>query len=433
MTAIINEKQLSEIWRRQALNGGLLFTEDGRPLTVVYPGRLNDGRGGDYCDAVVNIGGLLLSGQVELHVDAADWCAHNHQRDHNFNHVILHVVLHNRNNRHTILANGDQIPILALEKNIAAPRIAEPSSERRFCYRSHCPGGKKEIIRVLEEGGEARFKEKAVGMEKELVEAGAGEVLYRGIMEALGYSRNREPFRLLATIVPLAELESLSTTGKCRDESQSLVFQRLLEASGLGSAVRQTCAADSLGWEVFRTRPGNSPVLRLAAMAALLERYRQKGLLRGLVDIIVKSIEAAECRQVINGLVVGAEQVAGLALPEKLYGLTPLGADRAGVIAANIILPFAWAFGRYRNDMGLSQRALNLCRLQKKTVSNSVERHMVAQLGIAPRLINSALRQQGLLHLYRRYCVRGDCIACWSGQGEVGDDIESEIVGTAVA
>jgi hypothetical protein len=433
MTAIINEKQLSEIWRRQALNGSPLFTEDGRPLTVVYPGRGNDGRGGDYCDAVINIGGALLSGQVELHVDAADWCAHHHQRDHHYNMVVLHVVLHNRNNRHTILANGDQIPILVLDKNIALPHIAEPPIGRHFCYRVHGRGGESEIVRWLEGAGEARFKEKAAGMEKELVEAGAGEVLYRGIMEALGYSRNREPFRKLAVIVPLSELESIFKCDRNPAESQTLVFRRLLDASALDGVDGRVLDANSLGWEVFRTRPGNSPVLRLAAMAALLERYRQKGLLRGLVDIIVKSIEAAECRQVINGLVVGAEQVTGLALPEKLYGLTPLGADRAGVIAANIILPFAWAFGRYRNDMGLSQSALNLCRLQKKTVSNSVERHMVAQLGIAPRLINSALRQQGLLHLYRRYCVRGDCIACWSGQGEVGDDIKSEIVGTAVA
>jgi hypothetical protein len=433
MKAIMTEKQLSEIWRRQAWNGGPLFTEDGRSLTVVYPGRGNDGRGGDYCDALINIGGSLLSGQVELHVDAADWCAHNHHRDHYYDAVVLHVVLHNRNNRHTILANGNQIPVLALERNITVPHVAEPLPGRHFCHRAHGRGGESEILRFLENAGEARFREKARVMERELASAGAGEVLYRGIMEALGYARNREPFRQLAIIVPLSELESLSNAGKYPEESQSLVFRRLLEASGLGSDVRRTCTANSAGWEVFRTRPGNSPVLRLAAVAVLLERYRQKGLLQGLLDIISASEEAADCRQVINGLVVGAGQAGGISLPEKLCGLTPLGADRAGIILANIVLPFARAFGRDRSDMVLSQRALRLYYLQNKMVSNSVERHMAAQLGIAPKLIKSALRQQGLLHLYRRYCMRGDCTACLSGQGEVGDDVEREVVGTAVS
>jgi hypothetical protein len=34
-----------------------------------------------------------------------------------------------------------------------------------------------------------------------------GQVLYRGIMGALGYSKNKEPCRRLADIVPLARLE----------------------------------------------------------------------------------------------------------------------------------------------------------------------------------------------------------------------------------
>ena len=52
--AIIRERQLSEIWRDQRFDTSALRTEDGQPVTIIYPGRLNDDRGGDFCDAVIS-------------------------------------------------------------------------------------------------------------------------------------------------------------------------------------------------------------------------------------------------------------------------------------------------------------------------------------------------------------------------------------------
>ena len=49
----ISEREVVTWWRAEAARGRRLTTDDGRLLRVVYPGRLNDGRGGDFCDAVI--------------------------------------------------------------------------------------------------------------------------------------------------------------------------------------------------------------------------------------------------------------------------------------------------------------------------------------------------------------------------------------------
>ena len=54
-----------------------LETEDGRRLRVVYPGRLSGLAGPDFRDTVLETeAGELITGDVELHVDAPDWYRH---------------------------------------------------------------------------------------------------------------------------------------------------------------------------------------------------------------------------------------------------------------------------------------------------------------------------------------------------------------------
>ena len=41
--------------------------------------------------------------------------------------------------------------------------------------------------------------------------------------------------------------------------------------------------------------------------------------------------------------------------------------------------------------------------------TNTVESHMKAQFGLQSTQVNSAQRQQGLLHLYKKWCTQGRC------------------------
>ena len=72
----------------------------------------------------------------------------------------------------------------------------------------------KDVGAALDRAGDARFNAKAASFRARLRQGGgesgwAAQLLYQAVMEALGYSRNREPFLALAEGLPLARLERL--------------------------------------------------------------------------------------------------------------------------------------------------------------------------------------------------------------------------------
>ena len=88
-----NEAALQRLWFEHALPRHLL-TSDGQRAEIVQTGWWNREGGPDFRDAAVRFGGnMVRSGDVELHLDAADWEGHGHHRDPAYNGTILHVAL----------------------------------------------------------------------------------------------------------------------------------------------------------------------------------------------------------------------------------------------------------------------------------------------------------------------------------------------------
>ena len=71
----------------------------------------------------------------------------------------------------------------------------------------------------------------------------------------------------------------------------------------------------------------------------------------------------------------------------------------------------------------LRKKALDLYRHYPKLAANTIERHMKKQLGISNDLVDSAQRQQGLIHIYHTLCTQGRCHCCPLSQLEPGNHI----------
>jgi hypothetical protein len=431
MNIDLPESKVMQIWQNCAGREDL-ETEEGA-VKILYRGRMNDSGGADFRDAVIQTDYGLLTGDIEIHTKSSDWRAHRHHLDPLYNRVILHVVLRHDIKQSVRLQNGQNVPTITLGK---LPARRENSSFPTSLIPCQGAGKTLDIAflgQILDENGEQRFQSRAVGYQGISSPEEAGQALYRGIMTALGYAQNKHPMAELACRMPLRRLESL-VAAEMRDTECRAYFQvMLLGAAGLlpsqraryraddaneqwadelekrWSSAGETATMSETDWQFFRVRPGNFPTRRIAAMSYLLLRYRTGGLLNGLINVIDELpvdvnhylLEKALKIEAGDGCSTGIKGEPAL-----------LGKDRANDIIINVLLPFTAAWGRMNSRPELASKAEKMYQAYPPLASNTIERHMSRQMGITGALINTARRQQGLLHIFKTFCALGRCGDC---------------------
>jgi hypothetical protein len=436
MTATVTEKVVVGIWQDILLDRTKLKTVDNEPVSVIYPGRLNDDRGADFKDAIITTRRGQARGDIEIHVKTSHWWTHRHHLDPYYNRVILHVVYQHDTTGAIALENGLTIPTLALRDYLCDKNNC--GKEASIPCRSIGYGNKVKLIAErLDEAGEARFMMQARNYIKMITELGAGQTLYRGIMTALGYSKNKEAMAKLSRLMPLARLEALASEAIRDNEYLARCQAYLLGAAGLLPSQRQgyspasdeketwetklesiwaaTSQAEMTSlnnWHFFKVRPSNSPVRRLAAMSHLLLRYRQKGLLEGLDERLKEIADTGEASSLEDVLIIPPDSYWSRYLDFGLpcSGIAPalLGKERATEIIINVLLPFFYA----RQQEEHRKKVFKIYSDYRAPEENTLVKHMRQQLGITRFLVNAARRQQGLIHIYKTWCSEGKCHEC---------------------
>ena len=416
----VDERLLVRIWARQLVSAESLVTGSGEKVQVIYPGKENRDSGPDFLGAVIATedSGLLV-GDVELHLKASDWRSHGHHRDPGYNGLILQVAWDG--DASVVLQSGRTVPTLSLQRclsgSLGAVRYWSSLNmvPTEPCYESLSRLSDDEIGRLLDEAGDERFRLKASLFAAGMSGEPPSQVLYQGIMEALGYTRNKEPFQELARRLPLAFLVSV-----CRDkgyrERVTLLRTLLLGMAGLlprGDSRMELvwrCLGDTeplslSDWHLFRVRPENHPARRITGAAHLLARFLDEGLLEAVLRLVGES--RSDIGRLKAGFMVAAEG------SRSLGRRALIGRGRAREIVVNIALPFAFAWAESNHEASLAEAALWLYRIYPKSGENEVTRGLTRLLGPkAPALVDSARRQQGLLHLDKTFCRQRGCDVC---------------------
>ena len=86
------EELLHYCWQHKLFPLSQLTTTDGHSVEVIDSGLHNRHAGPDFFNAKIKIDGMLWVGNVEIHDKASDWYRHGHDKDANYDSVILHVV-----------------------------------------------------------------------------------------------------------------------------------------------------------------------------------------------------------------------------------------------------------------------------------------------------------------------------------------------------
>jgi len=422
-----SEKQAALIWQ-QVVGKELTSTED-ELVSVIYPGRTNGDSGPDFRDAVIVNKSHLTKGDVEVHVKSSDWYSHEHHADAAYNNVILHVVMWHDCNSATLLQSGKPVPVLCLAKALRHQAYLLPHQLPCFQILDHVD--RQTLEKLLNAAGEERFKQKARHFQAELKQEEAGQMLFRGMMRALGYAKNTKPFEDLADRMPLNSIESregltlkqallVGTAGLLPSQRWQGKFAREEEVEELEqiwqSAGKKVKPMNEGDWNFSHIYPNNSPVRRIVAQSYLLERYCEGKLLAGILQLVKEAPLPKGYHALENGLTVTGDGYwqdhfdFDVRSKTKISAL--LGNSKAGEIAVNVILPFAFSWGELANEARLTENAIALYRNYPRLAENCVTRHMTKQLYLEDLFDLTACHQQGLIHIFRNYCREGRCSQC---------------------
>lgn len=435
-----SEHILQVFWNEQPFRGPLT-TSTGETLEVLAPGTWNVAAGPDFRNAVLRLGGRSVTGDVEIHREENAWNTHGHDHDPLYSRVVLHVVWE----RDPAYRPPAPLPLcFELQRHVQLPweQLAARLEVENYGYARRVAAGTCSCgLSAAEDGavgelltmaGLARLAEKARLLHQNAIAKGFGQAVYEAAMGAFGYRANQPAMLALAAAVPLADLRAcgaaaeraallLGTAGFLPDPSTRAV------ASGLGDYVhalwdrwwRLGRTRVPLPWVAAGQRPLNRPERRLMAATLWLEKTACHPD-RWLLDL---AESASEPRQFVRQFhALCAVRHAWEQLPlcpggRPLAGAL-LGRARTNDILVNVVLPFLWAAGEHHGRPAWQELAGNVYRIMPRLQSNRLLVEAAHRLFVPPSrataLAHSACRQQGLLAIYRGFCLvwQGQCAQC---------------------
>jgi len=440
----LKEVDIALRWQKKSKSlSGKLFTTDGSKVVVIEPGTLNRDSGPDFKNAMILIDGKVLKGDIEIHIHSRSWYEHDHQINPSYGDVILHVVAFELNKNITLNCNGSIIPTLKFP--LSQDWNARISKKMKWPWEEGCnhelvnmsPG---EIYLLLIRLGRERLYKKRKRFNRQLGAGHSyGEILYRGVARALGYSINASQFSKFCRYLPLNKLKRIVDINRynklCDEELDSLLFgfSGLLETGRddekrkilikRWSAQKKEFDLESMKsyeWSFFRIRPQNFPTRRMAALSEFLKRYdpdtffylaaytaKRSTSPEGFIGIIESSLT-------IHGNDYWGKMAGfGKSMPRR-YAL--IGKNRARSIVLNVILPLLSVFAYSMRDNKLADRVEKIQFVYPPEQDNSILKHV--RKFVLPcssdhsMFSNSSLVQQGMLQLNDRWCSSGDSYGC---------------------
>ena len=397
----LSEADLSLLWAGQRFPAAALATPDGRPVTVLNPGRLNTGPGPDFRDAVLSLDGEEHRGDVELHVRASAFRGHGHHLDPAYDALALHVVYRADTGGETELHSGRLVPVAALapwlERRTADLQrwLTAPALWQQPCRDAEAHLGPGAISRVLREAGLARFEARVAALEAEIAVHGEETALWRTLLGQLGVGGDRAGFRRLAERWPPSLARAL-VADLSPSDAAALLEDALLALAGLRPLppVLEGRLPPPIAPPLLATgRPANRPQGRLAAFARLFVKAQDDLAAYALAGVA----EAASAGELLGRWTMASH--SGPAL---------LGRERAQELLLNAVLPFAATRPVLRPRVEALLSELGALPAYGKT--RFLEANLLRSDG--RRRVRSAVEQQGLLGLLDRWCSRDGCGRC---------------------
>lgn len=394
---------LHYIWSKGLFLGLPQITTDGRSVEVISMGKHNLDQGPDFFGAVIRIGGVEWSGNVEIHVRASDWYKHGHQHDKAYDNIILHVV--READKPVFSTTGQLIAQCELQfpenSSYLAQMLADRSSlcaEQLFAHPELLQDNWKTTL--LRD----RMQKKTQAIETLLRQTCNAweQAFYITLAHNFGFHTNGLPFELLAKHTPLAclqkhrdslfQLEAIlyGQSGLLTSETATDEYrQKLLTEYTFLRKKFSLTPIDGTMWKRMRMRPQNFPEVRIAQFAALI--HHSEGL-------FAKIIQESDPQLLRSLFAIQASDY---------WRNAKIGKGAIDVLLINTVVPYKYAWGKQHAQPALQEEAYRI--LQQLPAE---ENHNITQWKLLGVEINNAADSQTFIHLYQDYCIRHRCLNC---------------------
>ena len=414
------EQLLHYTWKHKIFPLCELRTTDGRLLEVLNPGIHNTDAGPDFTGAKIKLDGVEWVGNVEIHLKTSDWFRHHHDTDAAYENIILHVA--SEVDQQLFYPNGQEIPQLQL----SVPSYVR-DNYAELCHNDCRPPCRHVVSNLstflihnwMTSLTLERFEERTrqIMQRRDSLEKNWEDTLFVTLARNFGFGINGDAFEQWAQSIPMMAV------GKHRDD----LFQ--IEAIFFGQAglldvhyeddyylrlqreyhyLRQKFSLtpmNNAAWKFLRLRPQNFPHIRIAQLAMLY--YEQR--------LNLSRLLSAETLPEISALL--QTHVSDYWQTHYTFASQPtqpmeksLSPSTIELIIINSVAPILFAYGKYKSDTSLCDRAFSLWE-QLKPENNAIIRDW-ALAGIP---CENAADSQALIQLHHNYCQRRDCLRCQFG------------------
>lgn len=400
-----------------------MVTTNDEPVIVLDVGIHNHLSGPDFLNAKVEIDGQLWAGNIEIHLKSSDWYAHHHERNANYNSVILHVVW--ENDGEVFRNDNSKIPTLELKNYIPNDLLHAYQNllDKRGTNFINCEKNIAHIDGFLIKNWLERLYFERLEHKSQFVfgllktfKNDWERVLFTLLLKNFGLKINGEAFLSLAHAV------DFSTVRKLRPDTlqlESVLFgmSRLLEDETIvdkyymrlkGEYLHQkrkfNLTEDSVQKpEFFKLRPPNFPTIRLSQLANLYAKQQ---------NLFDKVIMVADLKEVYTIFNVSASDYWNTHFTfgkESKKSTKRLTKNFIDLLLINSILPLKFCYAQYKGK-DVNEEIVQIISQIKKEENNIVANFK--KYGVA---VENAKESQGMLQLYTAYCIQNKCLQCAVG------------------
>ncbi len=417
----MKEDFLHHVWKYKLFNTTQLKTVEGERIQLLNSGEHNFNSGPDFFNAKLSIDKQLWAGNVEIHIKSSDWYVHGHEKDKNYDTIILHVVW--EHDMEIYRKNNAIISTLELNKYIDKSTLI--NYQKLFSIQPKWINCENEIKTInqfelsnwLERLYIERLEQKS-SVIQQLLDNSKNDweaVLFKMLFKNFGLKVNAEAFFNLATAIDFSiirkERHKLKTieallfgqAGFLSDTIEDVYYQELQQEYEYLQKKYKLKPIVNSQFHFFRLRPNNFPTIRIAQLAFLVYKHD---------DLFLKMIEITQVNDFYKLLDISVSEYW-----KTHYSFTSISKKSIkkitkpfiDLVLINTIIPLKFLYLKYINvqEEGELIKLANTLKPEKNAIITKF-----SGLGITT---TNTLESQALLQLKNEYCVKQRCLECKLG------------------